>query len=152
MGWTSRDISGVKIDTLNVIHTRYIKSETVVPSAIIGASPFYASGMSPDSGKSISMTISNVVCEGPCPSLFRITPLQNYENFVVNNVAFPDGLQTKIIGTGESIIPAASGFKMELHISDWTVGGQKVTMQNFQANNLGQFNIDGSYWGQWQIS
>uniref|UniRef100_A0A093VA28 Dextranase n=1 Tax=Talaromyces marneffei PM1 TaxID=1077442 RepID=A0A093VA28_TALMA len=152
MGWTSRDISGVTIDTLNVIHTRYIKSETVVPSAIIGASPFYASGMSPDSSKSISLTVSNVVCEGLCPSLVRITPLQNYKNVVVKNVAFPDGLQTNSIGTGESIIPAASGLTMGLDISNWTVGGQQVTMQNFQSNSLGQFNIDGSYWGEWQIS
>nr|AAC69692.1 dextranase isoform [Talaromyces minioluteus] len=151
MGWTSRSISGVTIDKLNVIHTRYIKSETVVPSAIIGASPFYASGMSPDPSQSISMTISNVVCEG-LPSLFRITPLQNYKNFVVKNVAFPDGLQTNSIGTGESLIPAASGLTMGLGISGWTVGGQKVTMQNFQSSSLGQFDIDGSYWGEWQIS
>jgi hypothetical protein len=41
---------------------------------------------------------------------------------------------------------------MGLDISNWTVGGQKVTMQNFQANSLGQFDVDGSYLGEWQIS
>lgn len=152
MGWTVRNVSGVTIDTLNVIHTRYIKSETVVPSAIIGASPFYMSGMSVDPNSSINMTISNVVCEGLCPSLFRITPLQSYENFVVENVAFPDGLQTNSIGIGESIIPAAKGVKMSMEISDWTVGGEKVTMDNYQADSLGQFDIDGSYWEQWSIT
>lgn len=152
MGWTVRNVSGVTIDTLNVIHTRYIKSETVVPSAIIGASPFYASGMTVDPNSVISMKISNVVCEGLCPSLFRITPLQSYENFVVENVAFPGGLQTNSIGIGESIIPAASGVKMNLEISNWTVTGEKVTMQNYQTGSLGQFDIDSSYWGEWSIS
>lgn len=152
MGWTVRNVSGVTIDTLNVIHTRYIKSETVVPSAIIGASPFYMSGMTVDPNSAISMTISNVVCEGLCPSLFRITPLQSYENFVVKNVAFPDGLQTNSIGIGESIIPAANGVKMNLEISNWTVTGDKVTMDNYQPGSLGQFDIDSSYSGEWSIS
>lgn len=151
MGWTVRNIQGVTIDTLNVIHARYYKSETVVPSAIIGASPFYASGMNVDPSQAISLTISNIVCEGPCPALVRITPLQSYENFVVKNVAFPDGLQTNSIGIGESIIPAASGVTMNLEIENWTVGNQKVTMQNFQADSLGQLNIDGSYWTEWSI-
>ncbi|KFY47866.1 hypothetical protein V495_01766 [Pseudogymnoascus sp. VKM F-4514 (FW-929)] len=150
MGWDIRDVHGVTIDTLYVIHTRYIKSETYVPSAIIGASPRYDNGNAIDSGKTMSMTISNVICEGLCPALFRITPLESYRNFVVKNVAFPDGLQKNSIGTGQSIIPAAN-VRMELQISDWTVKGEKVTMQNFQADSLGQLNIDGSYWGQWTI-
>lgn len=151
MGWTTRSVKGITIDTLNVIHTRYIKSETYVPSAIIGASPFYGSG-SVDPSKSISMVISNVVCEGLCPSPFRITPLQSYKNFDVRNISFPDGLQTNRIGIGESLIPAAPGVTMDLRISGWTVGGQRVTMSNFQSDKLGQFNIDVSYWGQWSIS
>lgn len=152
MGWTVRSVQGVTIDTLNVIHTRYIKNETVVPTAIIGASPFYRSGMSVDPNQSISLTISNVVCEGLCPSLFRITPLQSYRDFVVSNVSFPDGLQTNNIGVGESIIPAASGVTMNLEISNWMVAGQKVTMDNYQSDSLGQFDIDRSYWGQWSIT
>lgn len=150
MGWTVRNVQGVTIDTLNIIHTRYIKNETYVPSAIIGASPFYSSGQTVDPSQSISMTISNIVCEGLCPSLFRITPLQSYENFVVRNVAFPDGLQNNSIGTGESLIPAASGVTMGLEISNWTVAGAKVTMDNYDS--LGQFSIDSSYWGQWSIT
>lgn len=152
MGWDTRNVNGINVDTLNVIHARYYKSETVVPSAIIGASPFYMSGKTPDTSKAISATISNVVCEGPCPALMRITPLQNYKNFVVKNVAFPDGLQKNSIGIGQSIIPAQPGVTMDVTIDNWTVGGEKVTMQNFQADQLGQFNIDGSYWGQWKIT
>lgn len=152
MGWDTRDLANIKIDTLNVIHTRYYKSETVVPSAIIGASPFYMSGKSADPSKSISATISNIVCEGLCPALLRITPLQSYKNFTIKNVAFPDGLQTNDIGIGQSIVPKQSGVTLDLQIDNWTVGGEKVTMQNFQSDKLGQLNIDGSYWGQWKVT
>ncbi|KAJ9656631.1 hypothetical protein H2201_008480, partial [Coniosporium apollinis] len=128
MGWSVRNVSNVTIDTLNVIHTRYIKSETYVPSSIIGASPFYASGF---------MTVSNVVCEGLCPALLRITPLQSYKDFVIRDVAFPDGLQRDSIGTGVSIIPASEpGISMDLQIMNWTVVGQKVAMENFQSDSL----------------
>ncbi|KAK2591700.1 hypothetical protein QQS21_010612 [Conoideocrella luteorostrata] len=152
MGWSARDVSGITVDMLSVIHTRYYKSETVVPSAIIGASPFYRSGETADTSKSISAKISNIVCEGQCPALMRITPLQNYKDFVVKNVAFPDGLQKNNIGTGQSIISAQPGVTMGLTIDNWTVRGEKVTMENFQSQKLGQFNIDGSYWGQWKIT
>ncbi|KAL2131941.1 hypothetical protein VTI74DRAFT_4423 [Chaetomium olivicolor] len=151
MGWDTRDVTGVTLQDLYIIHTRYIKSETYVPSAIIGASPFYMSGRSVDPAKSISMTISNLVCEGPCPSLMRITPLQNYRDFRIQNVAFPDGLQTNSIGIGKSIVPASSGLQFDMTISNWTVGGKQVTMGNFQSESLGQLDIDVSYWGQWVI-
>lgn len=151
MGWYTRDVTGVTLQDLYIIHTRYIKSETYVPSAIIGASPFYMTGPEVDPGKSISMTISNLVCEGLCPALMRITPLQNYRNFLVENVAFPDGLQTNSIGTGKSIVPASSGLEFGVTISNWTVGGEQVTMGNAGSDSLGQFDIDVSYSGQWVI-
>ena len=151
MGWDVRDVSGVTLSDISIIHTRYIKSETYVPSAIIGGSPFYMDGRSVDSSKAMSMTINNLVCEGPCPALIRVTPLENYSNFVISNVSFPDGLQTNSIGTGRSVVPAAPGLEFGVTIQNWTVGGQKVTMSNFQSGSLGQFDIDGSYWGQWTI-
>lgn len=159
MGWASRDVRGVTLQDLYVIHTRYIKSKMDVPSAIIGASPLYdpdpKAGRGPadpvDSNKCISMTISNLVCEGPCPALLRITPLQNYRNFVVRDVAFPDGLQVGGIGTGESIVLAAGGVELGVTISNWTVGGKRVTMETSQKDSLGQLNIDMSYWGQWRV-
>lgn len=152
MGCDSRNISGITVDTLNVIHTRYRDSELDIPTAIIGASNFYQDGTTPDPNQSIGLTVSNLFCEGPCPSLFRITPLQSYRDLVVENAAFPDGLLNNSIGIGQSIIPAASGVEMGLRISNWTVGGAQVTMKNFQSGSLGQLEIDGSYWGQWSIS
>ncbi|KAG7294581.1 hypothetical protein NEMBOFW57_004657 [Staphylotrichum longicolle] len=152
MGWDTRDVSGVTLQDIHIIHTRYIKSETYVPSAIIGASPFYRRGRAVDSSKAVSLTIKNLVCEGVCPALMRITPLQNYRNFLVQDVAFPDELQTNSIGTGKSIVPASSeGLEFGVTIANWTVGGQKVTMDNFQSDRLGQLDIDVSYSGQWTI-
>ncbi|KAL4865733.1 glycoside hydrolase [Aspergillus spectabilis] len=151
MGWDSRQVSGVVIDGLDIIHTRFRRSETVVPSAIIGASPFYTGGKTPDTNKFISLSISNVVCEGPCPSLFRIQALQNYRNFKVKNVSYPDGLITGSFGLGQSLVPYVPGMSMELHVENWTIRGEKVTMANFQSDRLGQLNIAGEYWGQWSI-
>ncbi|KZF23771.1 glycoside hydrolase family 49 protein [Xylona heveae TC161] len=152
MGWSTRNISGIVIDTLNVIHTRYLGPYMIVPPAIIGASPFYADGLTPDPNQAISLKVSNVVCEGLCPLLIRITPLQSYRDFIVENVAFPDGLLNNSLDIGQSEIPAAPGVVMDLHISNWTVGGEQVTMDNFQSNNLGQMNISDTYWGEWSIT
>jgi hypothetical protein len=151
-GWDVRDVSGVTLTDISVIHTRYIKSETYVPSAIIGGSPFYdPDGRSVDPTKAMSVTINNLVCEGPCHALIRVTPLENYSNFVISNVSFPDGVQTNSIGTGRSVVPAAPGLRFGVTIENWTVGGEKVTMSNFQAHSLGQLDIDGSLWGQWTV-
>jgi hypothetical protein len=35
----------------------------------------------------LGLLLSNIVCEGLCPALFRITPVESYQNFVVQNVA-----------------------------------------------------------------
>lgn len=152
MGWTSRNISDVNIHKLSVIHARYLDSDMGVPTAIIGASPFYESGLSVNTSMAITrLTISDIVCEGSCPSLLRITPLQDYADFLIENVAFPDGLQTNSLGIGESFITAASEVTMGLTIANWTVAGDKVTMENFQSDSLGQLDIDISYWGEWTI-
>ncbi|KIW57156.1 hypothetical protein PV05_05747 [Exophiala xenobiotica] len=151
MGWDSRRVTGVQISDLSIIHTRYKKSETGVPSAVIGASPFYKSGREPDLTKYISMNITNIVCEGICPGLMRITPLQNFVDFNIQNIIFPDGLPTGHIGLGQSIVPGGSGVRFDVQISDWTVGGQMVTMDNYGVDSLGQLHIDESYDGQWKI-
>ncbi|BCR88901.1 uncharacterized protein ACHE_50099S [Aspergillus chevalieri] len=158
MGWTPRDVHGISIDTLYIIHTRYQWSDTYVPTSIIGASPSYLNDREVDSSKSMSMSLSNISCEGLCPALFRLTPLQNYVNFTVSGVSMPDGLIGGDVHTGDSIIattpattyPGLEDLKMDLRISDWTVKGNKVTTQN--AATLGQFHINKAYAGQWSIS
>lgn len=158
MGWKARDVKGITIDNLHIIHTRYRKSETEVPSAIIGASPSYDGSPDVDPSSTISMSISNIVCEGPCPGLFRLTPLQNYADFKVKGVMYLDGLIGGSVPIGDSIIattndttyPGCEDLDMGLTISDWTVEGEKVTMDN--AETLGQWNINAAYDGQWSIA
>ncbi|KAF4175860.1 hypothetical protein CNMCM7927_004574 [Aspergillus lentulus] len=104
MGWQPRDVHSIAIDTLRIIHTRYRKSETYVPCAIIGASPIYNGEPALDPSMAISMSISNVVCEDPCRGLFRLTLLENYADFKVTGVRYLDGLIGGSAPIGDSII------------------------------------------------
>ncbi|GFF53182.1 glycoside hydrolase, family 49 [Aspergillus lentulus] len=157
MGWQSRDVHSIAIDTLRIIHTRYRKSETYVPCAIIGASPIYNGEPALDPSMAISMSISNVVCEDPCRGLFRLTLLENYADFKVTGVRYLDGLIGGSAPIGDSIIATAddttySGSEdliMGLQIEDWTVGEEKVTMDN--PKDLGRWNINAAFDGQWSI-
>ncbi|OKP11373.1 Dextranase [Penicillium subrubescens] len=93
------------------------------------------------------MQITNVVCEGPCPGLFRLTPLQNYADFMLTGVRFLGVLIGGSVPIGDSIIattedttyPGCENLTMGLKIKDWTVGGEKVTMEN--AETQGQRSI-----------
>ncbi|CAG8887960.1 unnamed protein product [Penicillium egyptiacum] len=157
MGWQPRDVHDVVIDTLYIIHTRFRRSETYVPSAIIAASPIYNGEPQLDPSMTISISVSNIICEGPCPGLFRLTPLQNYADFKVSGVRYVDGLIGGSVPIGDSIIattpdttyPGAEGLTMGLSISDWTVKGEKVTIENAEA--LGQWNVNAAYDNQWSI-
>ncbi|KAL2827986.1 glycoside hydrolase [Aspergillus cavernicola] len=157
-GWQPRNAHGVAIDTLYIIHTRYRKSETYVPSSIIGASLIYNGEPRLDPSMTISISVSNIICEGPSPGLFRLTPLQNYADFKVTGVNYVDGLVGGSVPIGDSIIattedttyPGSEDLSMGLSISDWTVKGERVTMEN--AETLGQWNINAAYDGQWSIA
>ena len=151
MGWAARDLHGIRVAGLRVIHTRYCTSpDDNVPPAIIGASPFYSKGQTRRPDWTISAWLSDIVCEGACPALMHITPLQNY-NLTIDSVAFPGGLQRNPLGLGRGEVRPAPGIRMGLRIKNWTVEGQAVGMRNFQSDKLGQFDIAAQYWGQWEI-
>merc|ERR1711871_1362526 len=138
MGWQPRAIHNVHIDTLRVIHARYISASMYVPSAIFGASPLYSpSGGAVQPRSTIALVAKDVECEGiGCPALLRLTPLQSYD-VVLRDVVFPDGLAggCKRLRIGESEVPAAQpAISMALHISNWSIGTQCVTMDNFQSD------------------
>eukprot|EP00933_Yihiella_yeosuensis_P008666 TRINITY_DN114250_c0_g1_i1.p1 TRINITY_DN114250_c0_g1~~TRINITY_DN114250_c0_g1_i1.p1 ORF type:complete len:254 (-),score=6.17 TRINITY_DN114250_c0_g1_i1:342-1025(-) len=154
LGWKARSVQNVSIDGLSIIHTRYQYPHMYVPSAIIGASPSYDGHGQVRPDYRIEMNISNIVCEGPSPSLIRITPLQSYR-LNIRNVALPDGFvdDRRDDGLGVSIVePSHHDIKMQIEISNWTIKGEQVTMENFHSHKLGRFNIDGSYWGHWRIN
>jgi hypothetical protein len=105
LGWGSRAVQNMTVDSLNVIHTRYPIADIYTPTAIVGSSPMYNPTRAPEFCKSIrDFTLAGLVCEGPCPGLFRLTPLVNYENFVVRGAAFPDGLVMGDVKVGESMV------------------------------------------------
>lgn len=162
MGWKPRGVTNVEVSRLRVIHTRWFKSETVVPSAIIGASPYYADPKVVDAGRTIRATISDLTCEGSCPALIRIAPLQNYD-LTIRNVKYDNLLKSadpkpgqslvgmSISGNENSYTPGQEKLNFGMKLENWQIGGNKVTSSNWQADQLGQLNIHPDYWGDWSI-
>ena len=102
----------------------------------------------------MSLNLTDMVCEGACPALLQITPLQSYRNFNLKDISFPDGLMATPLGIGCSHVlhaPQGVAVQMGLNIFNWTVGSRRITMQNWRSNQLGQFDIDKSFFGQWKI-
>lgn len=162
MGWKPRGVSGVTVSGLKVIHTRWFKSETVVPSSIIGASPYYSDPKLVDAGRTITVTISDLRCEGSCPALLRIAPLQNYD-LTIENVKYDDILRHDIklgqslvgmkIGNDEdAYTPGQDQLRFGMKLRNWQIGGQKVDSSNWQSGQLGQLNVHPDYWGDWSIA
>ncbi|EHK27178.1 glycoside hydrolase family 49 protein [Trichoderma virens Gv29-8] len=160
MGWDLREVSHFSLRNLWVIHTRYFKHNDYVPAAIIGASPFYVNKDDPpekkkkrDFKKQLAASITNVVCEGPCPGLLKISPLQSYD-LKISNVEFQQELNP-VSEVAESYVKGVDDFgsgKMAIEINNWSINGEKVTMDTFRSNQLGKLNIDKQYWKQWKIN
>jgi hypothetical protein len=159
MGWDSRNVFDFNVQDLWIIHTRYFQENKQVPSAIIGASPYYdASDKEPDKGpdmnKSISIRVKNVICEGPAPALLYITPLQNYDRLQIENVHYTDRLSPV---TWRSFVGGLTkpnpDLNMSIRIKNWTIGRLPVTMNDFQyPKGAGKMDIDAQYWTKWSIS
>lgn len=163
MGWKPRGVSRTSVKGLDIIHSRWYKSETGVPSSIIGASPFYGDPKVVDSCRVMNVNVSDMTCEGRCPALFRIAPLQNY-NMAVSNVKFDALLDDDNVKLGQSLIgmkisdqedaytPGQEKLKMGLHIAKWTVAGTKIDSSNWEADQLGQLNIHPDYAEDWTLA
>jgi hypothetical protein len=163
MGWKPRGVSNVILKGIKIIHTRWFKSETVVPSAIIGASPYYADPKIVDASRTISARISDINCEGNCPALLRIAPLQNYD-LVIQNVKYDNILKDnnvelgqslvgmKISGNEDSFTPGQDQLKFGMRLENWWINGNKVDNSNWEANQLGQLNIHPDFWNDWSIA
>lgn len=162
MGWKPRGVSNVVVSGLKVIHTRWFKSEMVVPSSIIGASPYYADPKVVDAGRTIQATISGLTCEGSCPALLRIAPLQNYD-LTIENVQYENILRDDI-QLGQSLVgikisdnenaytPGQEKINFGMKLRNWIIDGKQVDTTNWQAGQLGQLNIHPDYWGDWSIA
>ncbi|KAI9712350.1 MAG: hypothetical protein M1820_001563 [Bogoriella megaspora] len=169
MGWSSRDISNITVSDLNVIHTRYPGAAAATVPTLVGASPDYRNtslrNTADTSNDIANYNVNNLRCEGICPSLIILNPLQNFDNFTINGAHLDsltpvqDGAATShvyyftdINGNGVSI-GADSPNGVGLTIRDFEIGGTRVSFaaNNWNDTSLGRLYIDGEFGGHWTV-
>ncbi|KAL1591357.1 hypothetical protein SLS60_012056 [Paraconiothyrium brasiliense] len=177
-GWYQRDVDNVTVDRVDVIHTRYNSQEVLWPRALVASAASYVNQESTsvaDITKHLSnYTISNWRCEGICPALMGINPLQNIDTMSFSNIwieefspittevgvstfrSFSDGSQgDQVIALGDN-----SPNKLGLVIDNFVVGNTRISFAagNWEAHNsnpsknVGLLNIDGGYSGRWIVT
>jgi hypothetical protein len=162
MGWKPRDVSSVSVSKLRIIHNRWLQPNAYVPSAIFGASPFYADPKEVDDTRTMSLNVDDVVCEGICAALMTIAPLQNLQ-LRITNIHFERLHDDATIQLGRSVVGMDAGKDMNnytpgqdrltlgIHVRNWTIGDQRVTMMTSGEDQLGQLKIHPMYDGEWSI-
>ena len=170
-GWYARDVSNVTVDGVQVIHTRYITQEIFWPRGMLGSAVSYLdqeSTSTADVTKSLSdYRVTNARCEGICPNLVGINPLNNIDGLLLSNISieelaprttevgqsrfrvFTDAVHgNKTVALGDN-----SPDKLGLIIEDYYVGGEKVSFEkdNWQSDKLGQIDFDPHWKGRWTI-
>ncbi|KAF5983649.1 Dextranase [Fusarium bulbicola] len=162
MGWKPRNVSDVAVSKLRIIHNRWIKPDAYVPSAILGASPFYGDPKEIDTQRTMQVKIDDVVCEGICAALMTIAPMQNY-NLEISNVHFETLNNDTELRLGRSVVGMDAGKAMDnytpghgnltlgIHIKNWTIGEVEVDKKNVGEDGLGQLKINPMFDGDWSI-
>ncbi|KAI5456065.1 glycoside hydrolase [Mariannaea sp. PMI_226] len=170
-GWYGRDTTNVIVDNVQVIHTRYFRQETIWPRALVASAASYLdqdSTSTADVTKTLSdYHVTNWRCEGVCPALLGINPLNNIDNLVFENVYVDKlgppsteiGLSRFAVFTdadhGNQSIALGNNSKdnLGLVIENFVVGDEKISFaaNNWQSNALGQLNIDGHWQGRWTV-
>ncbi|ROW05903.1 hypothetical protein VPNG_07996 [Cytospora leucostoma] len=150
-GWTSRNLSGVVVDGVDVIHMKY-NANSSHPS-IIGANQIYTYDETDTATADVLNTVrdiyfGNIRAEGIGGNLLRIVPLANYENVTIENVSLGN-FSTRSTGIYRSELPTwtdgdgnnvtISGFT----IRNFTVGGEHIlpSLGNAGPDGLGGLNI-----------
>ncbi|PNH76989.1 hypothetical protein VD0001_g554 [Verticillium dahliae] len=162
MGWKPRDVSDVSVKHVRLIHNRWIQPNAYVPSAILGASPFYADPKLVDPSRKMSLHISDLVCEGVCAALMTMAPLQNFD-LLVENVHFEKMHDDVTVRLGHSVVgmdagenmnnytPGQGNLTLGIVIRNWTIGGQRVDGTNWSEHQLGQVSVHPEFEGDWSI-
>ena len=168
-GWYPRDLNNITIDSVNVIHSRYISQAGPYPRALVASAASYldtSSTSKADITKHLSnYVVSNWRSEGVSPALLGINPLENidtmtFENIWVEKLA-PDttlvdtSTFTKFTDDSHGNTPITLGANspgnLGLTIKNFVVGDEHITLaaNNWDSYSTGRLNIDGSYWGRW---
>ncbi|KAH6884441.1 Dex49a from penicillium Minioluteum complex with isomaltose [Thelonectria olida] len=168
-GWYPRTTDNVTVDAVNVIHTRYMSQEEAWPRALVASAASYEDSTShetADVSKHLSnYRISNWRCEGICPALLGINPLENIDNVTFSNIQIETlSPATTEVGMSEfRVFTDSNGNAIALGdnssdglgliIEDFYVGDQKISYEsgNWDATSLGHLNIDKHYEGHWTI-
>ncbi|KAL1614908.1 hypothetical protein SLS54_009357 [Diplodia seriata] len=168
-GWYPRTVTNVTVDAVDVVHTRYISQSVEYPRALLGSAASYEdpeSTSTADVAQNVSAyTISNWRCEGICPALLGINPLQNIDTLTLSNVSIeklaphPTLVDTSTLrvftdadnGNAPIVLGGNSPDGIGLTIRDFYVGGEKITLAagNWDSESAGRLNIDGAYEGRW---
>ena len=144
-GWAPRNLTNVTVDNIDIIHSRY-SSNGSHPS-VIGANQIYGVSESNTSTADLSCTISdvtfsNIRSEGISGNLFRIVPLTNIDNLVIQNVdidafsVLSDGIQASQLPfwtDAQGRRPSVSGFS----VRDYSVNGTSISRSNLPVGGLG---------------
>ena len=173
MGWYPRTLSNIRVDQLDVIHSRYYSFLGYAPRAIIGSSSSYVntdSTSTADVSTAISnFTVSNVRSEGLSPGLISLNMLSNIVDFYVDGawieefspvpqlgisavVGFTDANQNnQKVTLGDPSDNSTSG--IGLTISGYKVGSTAISFSagNWNASSAGHLDIDPAYSGKWTV-
>lgn len=170
-GWYSRDVTNVTVDEVQVIHARYITQEVFWPRGLVGSAVSYLdqeSTSTADVTKGLSnYRVTNARCEGICPNLVGINPLNNIDTFLFSNI-WMEKLAPRTTQVGQStfrvFMDAEHGNKtvalgdnspdnLGLIIEDFYVGDEKISFENdnWQHDKLGQINFDPHWEGRWTV-
>ncbi|WAO87398.1 Hypothetical protein NCS54_00470500 [Fusarium falciforme] len=162
MGWKPRNVGGVSVNKVRIIHNRWIQPNAYVPSSILGVSPIYADPKEIDPSRKMSLRINDLVCEGICAALMTIAPLQNFD-LEIQNVRFEKMHNDTVVRLGRSVVgmdagegvdnftPGQGNLTLGIAIRNWTIGGQRVDGTNWREDQLGQLYIHPDFYGDWSI-
>ncbi|ROW00408.1 hypothetical protein VMCG_07294 [Cytospora schulzeri] len=154
-GWASRNVSGITVDGVDVIHMKY-NANSSHPS-IIGANQIYEYAETETDTADLDNTVrdiyfGNIRAEGISGNLMRIVPLANYHNITIENVSLGN-FSTRSNGIYRSELPEwgdGNGNNVSLTdfvIRNYSVGGQRIlpSLGNAGPDGLGGLNIAPSY-------
>lgn len=170
-GWYPRNLTNITVDSVDVIHSRYISQDAQYPRALIGSAVNYLNVTS-TSDASIDafisdFTVSNWRSEGLSPGLIGVNPLSNIDTFLVENIWIEElAPNTTLVdmstftpftdstnGNAAVQLGANSPDNLGLIIQNFTVGTTVISFaaDNWNSYDLGCLDIDASYWGRWTV-
>lgn len=170
-GWYPRATSNVTVDSVDIIHTRYISQASEYSRALVGSAASYVNLTSTSEANTAldlsDFTISNWRCEGVCPALLGVNPLQNIHTMTVSNINIEQlanesthvDMSTFVIfiDSNKNNAPIKLGANspkgMGLTIEKFYVGMEKISFasRNWDSYSIGRLNIDSFYEGHWTV-